>query len=197
MIYGYARCSTNEINQDIERQTGELKAMGATEIYFEYESCMKHDRPELAKLMRHIQPGDTLIATEISRITRSTKQLCEIIDFALDRHIKLIIGSFVVNCVDADGLDAMTEGMIKMMGVFAEMERNMIVERIRSGITHAKAKGSKLGRPKLTVNNIPKKVIEYLPLYEKKSISKRDFARLCGVSRPTLDRYFSLLEQKS
>ena len=68
MIYGYARCSTNEKMQDINRQVRELKQQGATDtmIYLEYESGMKADRAELQKLLSVVQSGDTIIATAVS-----------------------------------------------------------------------------------------------------------------------------------
>lgn len=194
MIYGYARCSTNESKQDISRQKRELKFMGADEIYFEYESGTKLDRPELNKVLAHIQSGDTLICTEIARITRSTKQLCEIIDLVVQRGLKLKIGGFSVDCTS--GLDPMTEGMVKMMGVFAEMERNMIVERVKSGLANARAKGVRLGRPALTANDLPPKFFDYLPLYQSGHVNKTDFARLCGVSRPTLYKYIAVATDK-
>ena len=132
MIYGYARCSTNEELQDINRQIRELIQLGAREenIYREYESGMKNDRVELQRLLSAVEAGDTIIATEVSRITRSTKQLCEIIELAKDRHIKLVLGSFIVDCTKE--LDPMTEGMLKMMGVFSELERNIISQRVKS-----------------------------------------------------------------
>ena len=191
MVYGYARCSTNETKQDISRQKRELAAMGAEEIYFEFESGTKIDRPELAKLLRHIKNGDSLVTTEISRITRSTKQLCEIIDLAVKRRLKLLIGGFTVDC--REGIDPMTEGMLKMMGVFAEMERNMTVERIKSGLRNACAKGVRLGRPKLTAKDIPKKVIDCFPMHKDGQISKTDYAKLCGISRPTLYKYLAIM----
>lgn len=131
MIYGYARCSTNEKQQDINRQVRELKQQGATDttIYLEYESGTKVNRAELSKLLNIVQAGDTIIATEVSRITRSTKQLCDIIELAKERHIKLVLGTFVVDC--RKELDPMTEGMLKMMGVFAELERNIISQRVK------------------------------------------------------------------
>ena len=113
MIYGYARCSTNEELQDINRQIRELKQLGATDetIYFEYESGTKTNRSQLNNLLNAVKSGDTIISTEVSRITRSTKQLCEIIEFAKDTHIKLVLGTFVVDCTKE--LDPMTEGMLK------------------------------------------------------------------------------------
>ena len=69
MIYGYARCSTNEELQDINRQIRELKQLGAAEesIYREYESGMKNDRVELQRLLSAVEAGDTIVATEVSR----------------------------------------------------------------------------------------------------------------------------------
>ena len=123
MIYGYARCSTNEKLQDINRQIRELKQQGATDttIYLEYESGTKENRAELTKLLNIVQSGDAIIATEVSRITRSTKQLCDIIELAKDKQIKLVLGTFVVDC--SKSLDPMTEGMLKMMGVSISLPR--------------------------------------------------------------------------
>lgn len=134
MIYGYARCSTNEELQDINRQVRELKQKGATDttIYLEYESGTKTNRAELQKLLQILQSGDTILATEVSRITRSTKQLCEIIELAKKKKIKLVLGNFTCDCTKE--LDPMTEGMLKMMGVFSELERNITSQRVKSGM---------------------------------------------------------------
>ena len=194
MIYGYARCSTNEDLQDINRQVRELKQQGATEttIYKEYESGTKDDRAELNKLLALIKPGDTVIATEVSRITRSTKQLCDIIELVKERHIKLVLGSFVVDCTKE--LDPMTEGMLKMMGVFAELERNMISQRVKSGMENAKLKGKRIGRPTTTADDIPAVFYRHLPKYEKGEINKREYARLCALSYPTIYKYLQIVE---
>ncbi|SFU66202.1 Site-specific DNA recombinase [Clostridium sp. DSM 8431] len=193
--YGYCRCSTNETKQDITRQERELKALGVTDkynIYKEYESGTKLNRVELNRLLGAVQEGDTIVATEVSRITRSTKQLCEIIDIVKKKRLKLILGTFVVDCTEKE-LDPMTDGMLKMMGVFAEMERNMISERVKSGVANARAKGKVVGRPSLKLGDIPKKVIETYELYKNGAISKSDFAKMCGISRPTLDKYIKVI----
>ena len=71
MKYGYARCSTNETKQDITRQTKEIEQYGVTEenIYFEYESGTKVNREQLNRLLDKVQEGDTIVTTEVSRIT--------------------------------------------------------------------------------------------------------------------------------
>lgn len=194
MIYGYARCSTNEQLQDINRQVRELKQQGATDktIYREYESGMKVERAELSKLLDVIQEGDTIIATEVSRITRSTKQLCDIIELAKDKHIRLELGTFVVDCTKE--LDPMTEGMLKMMGVFAELERNIISQRVKSGMQNAKAKGKKIGRPAVTSEDIPSIFYKHYPKYKNGEINKKEFSRLCNVSYPTIYKYLHIVD---
>ncbi len=194
MIYGYARCSTNEKMQDINRQVRELKQQGATDttIYLEYESGMKTDRTELQKLLNIVRSGDTILATEVSRITRSTKQLCDIIELAKERHIKLVLGSFVVDC--SKELDPMTEGMLKMMGVFSELERNIISQRVKSGMENAKAKGKTIGRPATTAEDIPNTFYKHYPKYKKGEINKKEFSRLCNLSYPTIYKYLGIVE---
>ncbi|MDL2273884.1 recombinase family protein [Oscillospiraceae bacterium OttesenSCG-928-G22] len=194
MIFGYARCSTNEKMQDINRQKRELKAMGATNdsIYFEYESGAKTDRAELNKLLHAVQPGDTIVTTEVSRLTRSTKQLCDIIELAKEKRLELIIGTFRVDC--RQNLDPMTDGMLKMMGVFAEMERNMISQRVKSGMQNARAKGKEIGRPRITADEIPSVFIKHYPKYKKGELNKKELSRLCNISYPTVYSYLSILE---
>ena len=95
MTYGYARCSTNEERQDIDRQKRELFSLGVSEdkyIYWEYEKGTKDDRVELQKLLDIVGEGDTIATTEVSRLTRSTKHLCEILQTVQDKKLILNIG---------------------------------------------------------------------------------------------------------
>ena len=194
VIFGYARSSTNNREQDINRQVRELKQQGATDktIYLEYERGTKVNRAELAKLLDVVKPGDTILATEVSRITRSTKQLCDIIELAKDRHIKLVLGTIIVDCTKE--LDPMTEGMLKMKGVFSELERNMISQRVKSGMENAKAKGKTIGRPAVTADSIPAIFYKHYPKYKKGEINKKEFSRLCDLSYPTIYKYLRIVE---
>lgn len=195
MIYGYARCSTNEELQDINRQVRELKQQGATDttIYLEYESGTKVNRSELQKLLNVVQSGDTIIATEVSRITRSTKHLCEIIELAKERKIRLALGNFIVDCTKE--LNPMTEGMLKMMGVFSELERNITSQRVKSGMQNAKAKGKAIGRPTVTADDIPNIFYKHYPKYKSGYLNKKELSRLCSLSYPTIYKYIRIVEQ--
>ena len=196
-VYGYARCSTNEDLQDINRQKRELKRLGVTDdkyIYWEYESGTKKDRPELAKLFDIAQQGDTLITTEVSRLTRSTSHLCEILEIIQEKKFCLIIDSFKADC-RSDEIDPMTKGMLMMWGVFAEMERDIIRQRVKSGMQNAKAKGKKIGRPETTKDNIPDKFWKYYKLYQDNQINIAEFARIMDCARSTIYKYIDIAER--
>lgn len=197
MIYGYARCSTNEERQDINRQKRELYTLGVTDekyIYWEYESGMKDDRTEFNKLLDIVSEGGTIATTEVSRLTRSTKHLCEILQTVQEKKLTLNIGgSFVVDCSKGE-LDPMTEGMIKMWGVFSEMERNIISQRVKSGMKNARAKGKQIGRPPITMDRLPDKFWKYYQKYQAGEINVSEFARLLKCSRVTIYKYLSMVE---
>ena len=197
MKYGYCRCSTNESRQDIDRQRRELKNLGidGVNIFFEYASGAKADRVEFNRLLGIVKNGDTVAATEVSRLTRSTKQLCELLEFAKANHLKLIIGSFVADFTT--NIEPMTEGMLKLMGVFAEMEQSMISQRVRSGIENARAKGAKIGRPKTTVDNLPSDFLRYYPKYANGEINVTEYSRLCQVTPRAIYKYLKVYCQSS
>ncbi len=195
-ILGYARCSTNESKQDINRQKRELKKLGVKEdknIYWEYESGTNTDRGEFQKLIDSLKKGDTLITTEVSRLTRSTKHLCDIMQIVQDLQIKLVLGSFVIDC-RKDVIDPMTKGMLMMWGVFSEMERDIISQRVKSGIENARAKGRKIGRPVVDPTNLPEKFLKYYPIYKAGNMSVTDLANVMGNSRTTIYKYIHLIE---
>lgn len=195
MIYGYLRCSTNDKKQDIDRQKRDVKALvneKIDKIYYEYESGTKIDREQLNCLLDIVKEGDTIVCTEVSRISRSTKQLCEIIELAKDKKLKLVFGGFIVDCTKE--LDPMTEGMLKMMGVFSEMERNMISDRVKSGMANAKAKGKVIGRPETSIDDIPNVFLKHYPKLKNKEINKVEFSKLTSLSRPTIDKYIKIIE---
>lgn len=113
--YGYARYSTDESRQDIDRQRRELHEMGADDphIYWEYELGSRRNRPEFTKLLTILQPRDTLAVTEVSRLTRSTAQRCEVIDLARTYGLRFVIGSFVVDCT-GETIAPATKAMLMM-----------------------------------------------------------------------------------
>ena len=148
----------------------------------------------MSSLLGKAEEGDTIITLEVSRLARSTKQLCEIIETIKAKRLRLVIvGSITVDCSNGQ-IDPMTNAFIQMSGVFAELELRIIRERVRSGMANAKAKGAKIGRPQATVEAIPAVFYRHYPAFQKKQLNVSELARVCDLSRTTVYKYIGLLE---
>lgn len=193
ITHGYARCSTNEDRQDIDRQTRELKKHGAEKVWLEYEHGDAASKEQQALMLETARPGDTIVTMEVSRLARSTKQLCEIIDIIREKQLRLVIvGSITLDCRNGNP-DPMTEAFLQIAGVFSQLELSMIRSRVRSGVENARAKGKRLGRPPVCAERVPEQFLRYYPRYQSGSINLSELARLARVSRPTAYRYLKAL----
>lgn len=199
--YGYCRCSTNETKQDMMRQRRELTAHGVQEqnIFEDWEHGDAVKKEQLDILKETLAEGDTLVTTEVSRISRSTQQLCEFIDFVQKKHVRLVlVTSITIDCRNGE-IDPMSKAFLQMASVFSELELSMIRDRVRSGMANAKAKGKQIGRKKVTADDIP---AEFVSKYTKqkrdakrgKRMNVSKLAEECNVSRQTAYRYIKMLE---
>ena len=194
MTYGYARCSTNETKQDINRQVRELKSAGADTLFLEYEHGDSKIKSQQEAMCAQAQAGDTIITLEVPRLARSTQQLCEIIDRVREKRLRLvIIGSITLDCREGRA-DPMSEAFLQMAGVFSQLELAMIRERVRSGMANAKAKGKQIGRPQTTKDSIPAIFLRHYPAYKSGQLNITELSRVCDLSRTTIYKYISLLE---
>ena len=192
--YGYARCSlAEEKGQDLNRQVRELKSAGAEEIITEREHGDAKVKQNLDMLLDLAQPGDTIICCEVSRLSRSTQQLCEIVNVIKQKHMRLeILGSITIDCRTGD-IDPMSQAFIQMSAVFSELELSIIRARVRSGMQNAKEKGIKVGRRPTTKDDIPPIFYKHYPAFMAKQMNVSELARICGLSRPTVYKYLRLV----
>ena len=194
MNYGYARCSTNESKQDINRQVRELKAAGSEEIFIEYEHGDSKIKSQQAAMFGQAEAGDTIIVLEVSRLARSTQQLCEIIECVRQKRLRLVIvGSITLDCRCGQA-DPMSEAFLQMAGVFSQLELAMIRSRVRSGMENAKAKGKQIGRPQVGKEDIPAAFLRHYPAHKNGQLNISELARVCDISRTTVYKYIGLLE---
>ena len=193
-IYGFARCSlAEERGQDINRQVRELKSAGAEEIVLEREHGDAKVKKNLDMLLQTAEAGDTIITTEVSRLSRSTQQLCEIISIIKEKRMRLVIlGSITVDCRDGQ-IDPMSQAFIQISAVFAELELSILRARVRSGMANAAAKGKQIGRPQTTKEDIPAIFYKHYPAYVAGKLNVSELARVCGLSRPTVYKYLRLV----
>ena len=193
-VHGYARCSTCESKQDIDRQIRELTHAGAEHIWIEYEHGDSTNKAQQSLMFSTSQPGDTIVTLEVSRLCRSTQQLCEIINIVRNRRLRLVIvGSITMDCRDG-AIDPMTEAFLQISGVFAQLELSLIRSRVKSGIEIARAKGKRIGRAPLTLESIPDNFFRYLNRYQNGEINISELSRLCKISRPTVYRYLRVVK---
>ena len=145
--YGFARCSlSEEKGQDLNRQIRELKAAGADEVISERVHGDAKVKPQLDFLLEHIEPNSMLYVCEVSRLSRSTQQLCAILETIKEKHLRLVIlNSVTIDCRNGD-IDPMSMAFLQMAGVFFELELSMVRARVRSGMANARAKGRQIGR---------------------------------------------------
>ena len=176
--YGYARVSTN--GQTLASQDAQLHAAGAAKVYFEKASGAKTDRAELAKVLRRLAPGDTLMVTRLDRLARSTRDLLNILD-AIGKA-----GAGFKSLADpwADTTTPHGKLMVTVLAGLAEFERSLILARTGEGRARAKAKGVKFGRPPSLSPHQRKEAMQRLA----EGAVQADLARSYGVSQATISR---------
>ena len=112
-------------------------------------------KQNLQLLLERTKHGDSIITLEVSRLSRSTQQLCEVVNIIKEKRLRLmILGSITIDCRNGE-IDPMSQAFIQMSAVFAELELSMIRARVRSGMKAAKANGKQIGRKPITKNDIP------------------------------------------
>ena len=144
ILIGYMRVSTKEQKFDLQHDA--LLAAGVQEryLYSDVASGAKQARPGLAHCLKALHPGDTLVAWKLDRLARSSLHLLELVQDMLTRDIGLRI-------LDGAGasLDITTSQgkfFIAVFAAVAELEREMIRERVCAGLDAARARGHKGGR---------------------------------------------------
>lgn len=176
-IYGYARVSTK--GQNLDRQLVALEEAGCEYIYSEKVSGAK-DRPELEKLLNLLGDGDTLIVAELTRVSRSTQDLINIVNRVKEA------GATIKSLKDTwlDTTTAQGKLMLTIFAGLAEFERDLTIERVKDGMKTAKEKGVSIGRPKANVN----KINHAIDLYLTGDYNVPQILDICGVSKSTLYR---------
>jgi DNA invertase Pin-like site-specific DNA recombinase len=177
-IYGYARVSTD--SQTLAAQDAALRAAGAAKTFSEKISGAVSDRPELAKLIKRLEPGDVVLVTRLDRLARSTRDLLNI----LDTVGKAGAGFRSLADTWADTTTPHGRLMLTVLGGLAEFERELIKARTGEGRKRAQARGVRFGRPPKLNAHQRKEAIERL----RNGETQADIARTYGVDATTIGR---------
>jgi len=175
MIIGYARVSTEE--QNLDRQLDQLRAMGAEKIFSEKITGTKKDRPEFQRMIEQLRAGDTVIVSELTRLSRSTKDLIAVVEELGKKGID--IKSLKESWMDTT--TATGKLMFTIMAGFSQFERDLISERTKDGLKSARARGRIGGRKKKDQKAIDKA----LKLYDSQEYTLIEITDMTGVSKAT------------
>lgn len=181
MNRAYVRVSTVEQNE--ARQLEGLAKYNIDVWYTEKVSGKSANRPELKRMLKEAEEGDTIYVHDFSRLARSTKDLLIIVEELTERGIHLVSNKEFVDSSTPTG-----KLMLTMIGAIAEFERTNMLERQREGIAIAKRNGAykNCGR-KETTFDMDDFLTEYANVVNG-VVTKAEMAVKLGVSRPTLNK---------
>ena len=182
---GYARVST--LGQNLDSQVDALQQAGCLKIFSDRMGGTTKERPGWDALLAYLRPGDTVVVTELSRMTRSLLHLLELVrEFEAG---KIDVVSLRENI---DTTTAMGRCFLSITGAIAQMERELKAERAAAGRLSAKARGRSGGRPRTD----PGKLEQARILYENSDKTAAEICRSLGVGRRTLFSYLAAARAK-
>jgi DNA invertase Pin-like site-specific DNA recombinase len=180
MIVGYARVSTAD--QNLDRQIDALRTAGAEKLFTEKVTGRKQDRPELMKMIEQLREGDVVVISELTRLSRSTKDLFAIVDMIKSKGAD-------IRSLKETWLDTTTPQGALMMTIFAglsQFEADLTAQRTREGLAAARARGRFGGRPKTSAEQIQRA----LKMYDG-GFSVDETCKSCGISKSTLYNFIN------
>jgi len=185
-LIGYARVSTSA--QELNLQLDALKQAGCKKqhIFTDQISGSKAERPGLAECLKELKKGDTLIIWRLDRLGRSLRNLIDIVEQLQKRGV----GFRSINDGGIDTTTASGELIFNIFGTLAQFERRLIQERTQAGLTAARARGKKAGRPK--ISNDDPKVQMAKKMSKNLNISIGEICATLKISRASYYRYLGI-----
>jgi len=182
MKFGYARVSTRDQNLDL--QIDQLHQAGCEQILQETASGAKSERPVLRSLLERMRAGDVLVIWKLDRLGRSLRDLVDLVSTLMDKDVGLKSLHDPIDTTSSQG-----RLVFNIFASLAEFERDLIIERTQAGLSAARARGRKGGRPKGLSATAEKKAVAAEALYKEGHLSVNEIAENLGVSKATLYKY--------
>lgn len=185
MLVGYARVSTQDQKRELQRDA--LKEAKCERVFEDKMNGAKAARPGLTEALAFMRPGDTLVIWKLSRLGRSMKQLIETVQAMQDRGVVLKSLNESIDTRTPTG-----KLLFHIVAAFAPFEREIIRERVKAGISQAKARGKVMGRSR----TVAKQVEEIYALYQA-GVSQAKIARRLAVGRTSVRRLLAPVRTKA
>jgi len=191
MIYGYARVSTKE--QNLDRQLKQLNDSGCDKIFEEKISGATTERPELQNMLSILQPGDKIIVSDLTRISRSSKDLFELIEIIKEKGAAL--KSLKDIWLDMTEDNPYSTFLLTVMAGVNQLERDITRMRQKEGIAIAKDKGRYVGRIK-KYHDKHAGMNHAIELYQAGRHTIKEISEITNVSKSALYRKLATLKDK-
>jgi DNA invertase Pin-like site-specific DNA recombinase len=181
MKIGYARVST--IDQNLERQIDQLEQYDCDQIYKEKITGTKFNRPELQKILDSLRKNDIVVVTELSRLSRSVKDLFNLIELLKQKEANLIsLKEPWANTITPQG-----KLMFTIFAGISQFDRDLTSQRTKEGLAIARARGRKGGRPPKSAKDVNLAI----KMYDSKEYSISEILKATGIGKTTLYRYIN------
>jgi DNA invertase Pin-like site-specific DNA recombinase len=188
LLLGYARVSKAD-DQDNAAQVKALRLAGCKRVFEEKASGGRWDRPQLHNALEQLREGDVLVVWKLDRLSRSLKDLLQIMEKISDAGAGFRSITEAVDTTTSAG-----RMLMQMLGSFAEFERSMVRERTRAGLAAARDRGARLGRPAKLSAHQQQEVIKAV---RDGSKTAADAARLFGLHRSNITRLLERSEMNA
>lgn len=183
---GYARVSS--VGQNLDAQLDALRQAECGKVFTDKMTGSRMDRPGWDQLLGYVRPGDTLVVTELSRMTRSLLALLETSKVLAERQVELVSLRENIDTTSVTG-----RCFLSIMGAIYQMERELRAERAAAGRASAKARGRSGGRPRTDVAKLETARV----LYEHSAKTAAEACAIAGVGRRTFFAYLTTRRRAS
>lgn len=185
MIIGYARVSKDD--QNLNRQIDQLMAYGAEKIIQEKFTGTRQRRPGITQLLQIIRDHDVVVVESISRLGRNTLDILNLIQLLHQKQIKFVSLKEQMDTETPTG-----RAMLQMMSVIAELERNLLADRVKEGIAASRRRGVTVGRPRIA----QEKLDIAIRMYQSGDYSVKEILATNQISSGTFYREVNRLKLK-
>ena len=186
MVVAYIRVSSDSQNLDMQRAS--IEPYKPERVFEEKISGKNMERPQLQELLNFVRANDEIVIYSLSRISRSLKDMLNIMDILIEKKVTLI--SIKENLTISDS-NKTTRFFVSILGCCSELERENIRERQADGIKEAKKRGVYKGRKPIQVEDFGK----WYELWQKRVYNKTTLAKELSISRQTLYKLFEEYEK--
>lgn len=187
-LIGYARVSS--IQQDLTEQIKALKNFGCEKIFSgKHSGKAEENKEQLDNMLGYIRDGDVVVVTKLDRLGRSLNQVLNVLEIFKQKNVGFVAIQQNINTTKK--ADPLSIALIQLLGVFAELERNFIVERTQEGLKAKKAAGEKLGRPSI----LSGEKLKRFKVDVEAGLSLSQLNIKYKISRATAQRYRNLVKR--